>query len=128
LPAPDCDLYTLWLNAGERNYRFASDAELLAAAKRLSHDQRLVIVTGTPASSDPDLIMQDPRFEQSPLWHLHRIEQILISYHMPTERSSALDRAVREIDQRRDSPADWKSYKARKLRAAIRGALPYLGQ
>jgi hypothetical protein len=58
LPAPDRELYLLWLNAGEQEHRFATDAELLDAARRLSHNQRVAIVTGMPPSTDPDLLAQ----------------------------------------------------------------------
>jgi len=58
LPAPDGDLYLLWFEANPNERTVVTDAELLAAARRLGHDRVMQIVNGVPPSDDPDLLAE----------------------------------------------------------------------
>lgn len=61
VPSPYRELIILWIGKGRSdfaNQRYVgySDAELLAAAKRLGHDNVLAVLRNQPPTTDPDLL------------------------------------------------------------------------
>ncbi len=66
VPSPDRELITLWLGRRDRDQpRWFSDAELLAAAKRLGRENVLAVLRHQPPTSDPEISLGEAYWDGS---------------------------------------------------------------
>jgi hypothetical protein len=94
LPSIDRDLYLLWLVYETDEGDLATEAELLAAARRLGSQRVLQVVGGHPPSDDPDL-----DFSHLPNWpNLRPISFLLL--HADKTMSRADVPALESIERR----------------------------